>query len=303
MSAGDPVHVFTRQRPGDYHCTCRYCTEQVIGELRMPNGEYYSRLERKDYYAPEETRKENGDGHIAKTPLHVARWAIQAYSKVGDWVLDPTIGAGTTAVEALTQGRHAAGMEIEYSHILEANIRKVKEHLEARDCKARVASGDARNIRGFFDQLDEGLNRKRTFQLVVNNPPYSGDVSAYPKRDADGNPTENVTYQYDSSLPNLAHLKEGDAYWEALEDIYEACIERMELGAHFVVGVKDMTRNKTPYLLHYEITELLEDMGLTFVGSAFLRHHPGTLHLNRAIKEGNKAVPLYQTITVLRKMR
>ena len=77
-------------------------------------GHGHSRLERRKYYDKAEGGK---GGHIAKTPLHVARWAIQQYSKPGDWVLDPTIGAGTTAVEAITQGRNVAGMEIEYGEV------------------------------------------------------------------------------------------------------------------------------------------------------------------------------------------
>src|SRR6266571_2195336 len=123
MSAGEPVHVFRGQRPSDYHCTCDYCT-RPIGELRRADGEYYSRLERRGYYSDAETRREDGSGHIAKTPLHIARWAIQQYTKIGDWVLDPTIGAGTTAVEALTQGRSVAGMELEYGEVLRANVQK-----------------------------------------------------------------------------------------------------------------------------------------------------------------------------------
>lgn len=296
MPAAEAVNL-NYDRPAPYHCTCRYCTgDSFIGELIRENGEYYSRLERREYYAPDETRKEDGSGHIAKTPLHIARWAIQTYSREGDWVLDPTIGAGTTAVEALTQGRHVAGMELEYGIVLKANIAKALQHPNARDCQAKVASGDARNIAEYLATLDT-KKVKRTFKLVVNNPPYSGDVSAYPKRDKEGNVVENMQYLYNKDLPNLAFLKEGQEYWETLESIYQACIDRLERGGHFVVGVKDMVRKKQPYLLHYEIAELLEDMGLEFQGTAVLRHHPGTWFLN-----SNKDAPQYQSITVFKKV-
>jgi DNA modification methylase len=40
------------------------------------------------------------------------RGAIRAYSKPGDWVLDPFAGGGTTLVEALASGRNAIGTDI-----------------------------------------------------------------------------------------------------------------------------------------------------------------------------------------------
>ena len=61
----------------------------------------------KCYYCKEEKE------HIAKTPLHIARWAIQNYTNEDDWVLDPTMGAGTTAVEAIILKRNSVGIEIE----------------------------------------------------------------------------------------------------------------------------------------------------------------------------------------------
>jgi methylase of polypeptide subunit release factors len=300
MPAGQRVNLIEDQIPDDYHCDCEYC-RKAIGELRPTNDTYYSRNERREYYAKEETRKKDGSGHIAKTPLHIARWAIQQYTRPGDWVLDPTIGAGTTAVEALTQGRNAAGMELEYGSILKANVEKALLSPGARDCVAAVASGDARNIAQFLQGLD--LPRtKRKFQLIVNNPPYSGDISAYPLRDKDGNPTENKSYLYDKNLPNLAHLKENDEYWQTIDDIYDACIARLVPGGHFVIGVKDQVRGGKSDRLHRGYCEsILGDDDMEFVGTAFLRHYPGTLNTSRGLKEGNREVAQYQTISVFRK--
>lgn len=40
------------------------------------------------------------------------RAAIRAFTDPGDWVLDPFAGGGTTLVEAITNGRHAIGVDI-----------------------------------------------------------------------------------------------------------------------------------------------------------------------------------------------
>ena len=145
MSKAEVVNVIPKQRPADYHCTCKYC-KKLIGELRPADGSYYSKNERREYYGALErgTPDKNKKSHIAKTPLHVARWAIQQYSEPGDWVLDPTIGAGTTAVEALTQGRNIAGLELQFGEVLQQNIQLQLDTHE--NVEAAVARGDARNI-------------------------------------------------------------------------------------------------------------------------------------------------------------
>jgi len=299
VSVGEIVHIHPGV-PEDYHCDCDYCRKS-LGELAPADGderEYYSRNERREYYAKEETRREDGSGHIAKTPLHIARWAIQQFSDPGDWVLDPTIGAGTTAVEALTQGRNVAGMELEYAPVLQANIEKAFTMPRSEGCTAKVAQGDARNIAEFLKA--DGMPKK--FKLIVNNPPYSGDISAYPKRDKSGKPIENMSYLYDKNLPNLAHLKESDEYWDTIENIYDACIQRLERGGHFVVGVKDQVRGGKSDRLHRGYCDcILGDDEMEFVGAAFLRHYPGTLNTNRGLKEGNREVAQYQTISVFKK--
>jgi site-specific DNA-methyltransferase (adenine-specific) len=52
-------------------------------------------------------------GHPAPFPVELAARVIQLYSYVGDVVLDPFIGSGTTAVAAVRSGRRFAGFEID----------------------------------------------------------------------------------------------------------------------------------------------------------------------------------------------
>jgi 23S rRNA G2445 N2-methylase RlmL len=45
------------------------------------------------------------------SPLFV-RAVIAAFTKTGDWVIDPFAGGGTTLVEAMAAGRNALGIDI-----------------------------------------------------------------------------------------------------------------------------------------------------------------------------------------------
>lgn len=297
MAAADLVDLVEGQTPHDYHCSCEFCSK-VIGELRPPDGKYYSRLERRKYYTSEEAGK---GGHIAKTPLHIARWAIQQYSKPGDWVLDPTIGAGTTAVESITQGRNVAGMEIEYGHIVMKNVEKAQAAFPG--AQAEIEFGDARNIGPFLDRIG------KKFNLVVNNPPYSGDISMpSPKGLLRGKENRHLetSYFYDTTLPNLAFLDVmGEEYAAEIRKIYSACIDHLEPGGHIVIGVKDMMRKWQPLMIHQVYCKILAELGAEFVGTAFLNHYPRTLFLNTYQNKKENLLktppPFYQTINVFRK--
>lgn len=65
-------------------------------------------------------------GHPAPFPEELPKRLIRLYSFVGDTVLDPFLGSGTTAVTAVTLGRNAIGYEINKDY-----IKIAKERLSA----------------------------------------------------------------------------------------------------------------------------------------------------------------------------
>lgn len=279
------VHLqYPGQLPDDYHCNCAFCTK-FLGVLMRRDGTFYNKLDRNRYYSKGE------QPHVAKTPLHVARWCIQRFSKPGDWVLDPTMGAGTTAVEAVNHGRNAAGVELQFSDIVLMNL---GAQTNVEETEVRIESGDARELRKL---LWDNWREKPKFKLVVNNPPYSGDEAQKVFK-------VGGKKAYDHSIKeNLAFLKENDGYYQTMGEIYAECVEMMEPGGHICIGVKDMCRNKQPYMLHYFLSMLLHDnRDLDYVGMALLPHYTPTLFMSTYGKKFPEAmVPRYQTITVFKK--
>jgi site-specific DNA-methyltransferase (adenine-specific) len=66
-------------------------------------------------------------GHPAPFPLELPERLIQLYTYRSDLVLDPFLGAGTTAVAALRHNRHFVGYDLDSSYIDLARLRVEQE--------------------------------------------------------------------------------------------------------------------------------------------------------------------------------
>ena len=69
-------------------------------------------------------------GHPAPFPVELPKRLIELYTYRGDLVLDPFMGAGTTAVAALRTGRHYVGFDTDAAYIATAE-KRIAAELEA----------------------------------------------------------------------------------------------------------------------------------------------------------------------------
>jgi len=64
------------------------------------------------------------NGHVAMFPVELPRRLIRMYTYVGETVLDPFLGSGTTARAALLEGRNSIGYELnpEFTDLIRAKV-------------------------------------------------------------------------------------------------------------------------------------------------------------------------------------
>lgn len=95
----------------------------------------------------------------------IPRQAIIRFTKKGEWVLDPFMGAGTTLIEAKYQGRNAIGIDInqEISDIANEKLKKIES-----TTFSEVFTGDSTDP-DIYKQLKKIHSN---FQLLMIHPPY-----------------------------------------------------------------------------------------------------------------------------------
>jgi DNA modification methylase len=111
-------------------------------------------------------------GHPAPFPVELPLRLIDLYTYEGDVVLDPFIGAGTTAVAALRSGRHFVGYDNDASYVTAARKRiKLESARRARrrpEGRARVTPGAAADDDDRFAQgLANGLTAKEMAVVLL----------------------------------------------------------------------------------------------------------------------------------------
>lgn len=291
--------------PDDYHCDCEYCTGNYLGEIYCNDQDkYYSQRARNHYYY-----KDNAQGKADKDNTHICpghwqgyRFAVQQFSKEGDWIFDPTVGTGTSIIEAINHGRNGVGIELEYPHITRNHIQVQIDNGTAKG-KSQVIHGDARQTDKL---LTENGYKHGQFSLIMNGTPYpklGGLSSDAPERGMDPAKKKErlIHYENDASMG----LLKGDVYWNIITTMYNDSAKFLCKGGKLVIIIKDMVNQKKAYLLHkYVVDRILEqNPSMKYYGMFMHKHLPATMFMSTYPKMYPEVkIPLYQTAVVLEKV-
>lgn len=119
-------------------------------------------------------------GHPAPFPVELPERLIHAHTYVGDLVLDPFMGAGSTAVAAVRTGRHYVGYDLDQHYVDDARARVAKvQRVEPDDgAKAIDAAAELLTAAGFQDVRQPKHARDltavdaagQTWQVLVGGP-------------------------------------------------------------------------------------------------------------------------------------
>lgn len=169
-----------------------------------PTAQQTSAVQRRGRYVPESM------AHPAKMLPAIARAAIEAYTTVGDLVLDPMCGIGTSLVEAAHLGRRSIGIEYEPRCAALARANLALAQCQGASGSGEVVTGDARRL----DDLAGSVRGQ--VGLVLTSPPYGDSVHGH-VHTSRGRGVAKSNTSYSNDRANLA--------WAGLDGIIDATLE------------------------------------------------------------------------------
>jgi DNA modification methylase len=139
------------------------------------------------------------------------------YTKVGDWVLDPFAGSGTTLIECRYLGRNGVGIEL-IPDVAETSMQRLNNEKNRNDVQTRIVIGDSTQI-DYQELIKEmGID---VVQLLIMHPPYH-DIIRFSDDDRD-----------------LSNKPTVDEFILSFGQVVDRTYEILEKGRYLIVVIGD----------------------------------------------------------------
>ena len=204
------------------------------------------------------------------------RKLILFFSKRGDTILDPFLGAGSTMLACFETKRNCIGIELFWRWVSLSKKRLVTGCADSlKKCKVakpnevlvdlkdglryRILCGDSR--------MKMKILEKDSVDLVITSPPYwnilekTGDYKVLHTRKNNGLPTN-----YGTSTRNLANISQYGEFLHQLQKIFLQCARVLRVGKYLCVVAADFRHGDKFYPYHAHLINTLERCGLALEG-------------------------------------
>jgi len=199
--------------------------------------------------------------HGAVFPLKLAERMITLYSDVGDLIVDPFAGIGTTNVAALRLGRPSIGMELNPLFAGEAISWLAEEGNLLSYAECKIVNDDCRKISEYVEQ--------DSVQLSFTSPPYADFIQ---RSIADRKKTHKKSrivldnnsrvQQYSQSVSDFGNLN-YESFLGNVKDLFRSLLGLTKIGGYSAWVVKDYRLPpERPYVsMHSDIAQMAVEAG------------------------------------------
>ncbi|MFW9855855.1 MAG: DNA methyltransferase [Candidatus Thorarchaeota archaeon] len=199
--------------------------------------------------------------HPASFPISLAKKIISTYSHMGEVILDPFNGVGTTLVAAKDLQRHALGFDLnpEYCRIARERIQTpvLTDFFEGSENQLRyeVINDDAMNLLDYIPP--------RSIDLVVTSPPYANildkertNKSKHSTKRKDSR--LGIKEQYSDDNHDLGTQIPG-VFIVTLQKICSRLLEVLKPKKRLIINIRDVV----PFFIQPALVPSLEEVGFS----------------------------------------
>ena len=197
--------------------------------------------------------------HPAVFPIAMAKRVIEQFTHVGELVLDPFAGSGTTLLAAQDLDRNAVGFDLKQEYVDLSNSRLANPPQGSR-CRQIAVCGDARNTAG---RIAPG-----TVKLVFTSPPYANILNRQRKnKSRRGDLRQNDQFgkveQYSQDPRDLGTLDAG-SFEREISAIFRDMTPVFQEKAHILINITDAWIDGKRVPLHINIINAMTAAGYEF---------------------------------------
>ena len=164
----------------------------------------------------------------------VVRNLILRYSKEGDFLLDPMVGGGTTAIECKLLNRNLLALDINPEAI--EFTKKALEFECEYNPKIKISLNDSRDL---------SVLKSESIDFILNHPPYA-NIIKYSNKQIDG---------------DLSNIRDLDKFCDEMEKVAYEFYRVLKKDKYCAVLIGDTRRNKMYQPLAFKIMERFLKVG------------------------------------------
>ena len=207
----------------------------------------------------------------------VVRNLILRYSNEGDYLLDPMIGGGTTAVECKLLGRNLLALDIN-PNAIELTC-KALDFEAPQHSKIKVELHDAREL---------GMLKNESIDFILNHPPYA-DIINYSEK------------QIPEDLSNIHDLTK---FCDEMEKVAKEFYRVLKQGKFCAILIGDTRRKKMYQPLAFMVMQRFLHVGFTLKEDIIKHQHncKATGFWVKKSKEANFLLIMHEHLFVFQKI-
>ena len=184
--------------------------------------------------------------HPATFPIGLAEEFIRFFTKPGEWVIDPFLGAGSTSIAAKVNNRNCVGIELYPDFLRAAGEWTSTAKGEGR---AVLIRGDARVVTPKLRGMGLPL-----MDFCLTSPPYWSQLSApsASKEKAEERIAAGLDPDYGRDENDLGNILDYEVFLREQDSVFDALFDSMRERAYLVVVTNNVYHNGRLYPLAFD---------------------------------------------------